>query len=58
MPALERDGAVGARGDVLDDGVAVAVLVGERHQDVERDRRQRQQLVGGFVVIVVWPWRR
>lgn len=37
--------AVGARLDVLDDPVAVPILVGERQEDVERRGRQRQQRV-------------
>ena len=46
--AVERAGAqaklaVGARLDVLDDGVAVALLIDEGQEDVERRRRQRQQ---------------
>ena len=36
--------------DVLDDGVAMAVLVGQRHQDVESGGRQRQQRVNLFAV--------
>src|SRR5438045_2996657 len=31
---------------------SMAILVGERHQDVKSDWRQRQQRVGGFVVVV------
>ena len=48
--SVERAGAqlqlsAGARRDVLDDGVAVPVLVGQGQQDVERRGRQRQQRV-------------
>ena len=39
----EPQRAVGAGGDVLDDAVAVAVVVGHRDQDVEGRRGQRQQ---------------
>ncbi|MND00981.1 hypothetical protein D3C83_197810 [compost metagenome] len=43
--AIERPGpkfhrAIRARADVLDDGVAVAVFVGQRHEDMEHRRGQ------------------
>jgi len=38
--------AVGARLDVLHDRVAVTVGFRQRQQDVERGRREREQLVG------------
>ena len=41
---LER--AVRSRGDVLHDGVAVAVLVGDGDEDVKHRDGQRQQVVG------------
>src|SRR5205085_11884457 len=34
---------VGARFDVLDDGIAMPVAIGEREQDMKRDRGERQQ---------------
>src|SRR5688572_22192416 len=37
--------AVGARQHFLDDAVAVAILVGEGHQDVEHGRWQRQERI-------------
>ena len=48
--AVERAGAqpdlaVGPRGHVLHDRVAVALAVRQGHQDVEHRRRQRQQVV-------------
>jgi hypothetical protein len=36
----ECDLAIGTRGDVLHDGVAVAVAIGERDQDVEDSGRE------------------
>ena len=50
MAAVERSGAqldfaVGAGCDILHDGVAVTVAIGERDQDMEDGRRQRQQRV-------------
>ena len=40
---MNLDLAVGALGDLADDGVAVAVAVDERDEDVEGHRRQRQE---------------
>src|SRR6476661_9749418 len=42
-PGAERQLSASPDSDVLDDGVAMPVLLGERQQDVERRRRQRQQ---------------
>ena len=49
---IERAGAqtklaVGSCLDVLDDGVAVPLALGEGKQDVQRCRGQRQEVVGG-----------
>jgi len=40
---------VGAGRDVLHDGVAVPVVIRQRYQDVERSRRQREQLVNAWI---------
>ena len=42
-PGAQAKLAVGARLHVLDDGVAVALLVDEGQEDVERCRWQRQK---------------
>src|SRR5262249_58767691 len=52
-PGLDAQLTVGARGDVLDDRVTVPVTVGERDEDVERDRRQRQERLGVVGVVVL-----
>src|SRR6185503_8771848 len=62
--AIQRSGAqpqlvVGARGDVLNDGVAVSILVRERQQNVKRGRRQGQQsfdLVSGHASKLYPHW--
>src|SRR5207253_10800255 len=41
----QADGAARQLGDLLHDRVAVGLAVGERHQDVEHRRRQRQERV-------------
>src|SRR6266540_1498638 len=55
--AIQRAGAelqfsAGTRFDVLDNRVAVAVLVGQREQDVKRRGRQREQTVDLFLDFV------
>ena len=42
-PGAQFEFAAGARGHVLNDGVAVAVLLGHRHQNVKRGGRERQK---------------
>ena len=48
VPALNLSAPLRALGYVLDDGVAVAILLGHRHEDVKRGRRQRQEGIGVF----------
>ena len=43
---MQRDRSAGARLHFLQDRVAVALAVGQRQQDLEGDRRQRQEGVG------------
>jgi hypothetical protein len=57
----EAHGAGGAFGHILDDRVAVPVVVGEGHQDVERRGLQREEAVncihGGYTRTVS-RWRQ
>ena len=42
----EADAPARPLGDVLEDGVAVPIAIGERDEDIERVPRQRQEVVG------------
>src|SRR5262249_46303678 len=60
-PGAEAHGVVGAGRDVLDEGIAVQLAVGEGHQDVEGRRRQGKEgfdlgavLLHGEVIYPQW----
>ena len=51
MPGAQADVAIGARGNVLDDGIPVEVAFSQGHQDVKRRRLQWKKGLGAWMIV-------